>query len=212
LQLEKIVQRLEGIQPENQESTSVKPNLQKWGKGSVRSYGTINEPNQVTRIVINLQAVYDQAARHYQATGYAQAGHAQAAGHYHATGYAQAGHAQAGHAQAGHAQTSGHYQAADHYQAAGYTQAGHEQTADHNQAAGHAQTAGHAQATDHAQATSHAQAGSIMINNQDVGAALQEGQVVSSQRKCCYILGILTLYSIIGLFVGLPYIIRDYIN
>ena len=50
LQLEKIVQRLEGIQPENEGSTTAKPNLQKWGKGSVRSYGTINGPNQQLHI------------------------------------------------------------------------------------------------------------------------------------------------------------------
>ena len=46
LQLEKIVQRLEGSQPENEESTNTKSNLQKWGKGSVRSYGTINGPTK----------------------------------------------------------------------------------------------------------------------------------------------------------------------
>ena len=45
LKLEDIVQRLEGIQPENQGPSTAKPNLQKWGKGSVRSYGTINRPN-----------------------------------------------------------------------------------------------------------------------------------------------------------------------
>ena len=56
LQLEKIVQRLEGIQPENEEPTTAKPNLQKWGEGSVRSYGTINGPNQGPRIEPNLQA------------------------------------------------------------------------------------------------------------------------------------------------------------
>ena len=51
LKLENIVQRLEGIQPENvgpKWCTTVKPNLQTWGMGSVRSYGTINGPNQVT--------------------------------------------------------------------------------------------------------------------------------------------------------------------
>jgi hypothetical protein len=49
LQLEKTVQRLEGIQPENVGPTAPKPNLPKWGKGlSVRSYGAINGPNQVT--------------------------------------------------------------------------------------------------------------------------------------------------------------------
>ena len=56
LQLEKIVQRLEGIQPENEGTIAPKPNLQKWGIGSVRSYGTINNgPNQVTQIENNLQ-------------------------------------------------------------------------------------------------------------------------------------------------------------
>ena len=44
LQLEKIVERLEGIQPENEGPTTAKSNLQKWGEGSVRSYGTINGP------------------------------------------------------------------------------------------------------------------------------------------------------------------------
>ena len=56
LKLENIVQRLEGIQPENKEPTTAKPNLQKWGKGSVRGYGTITEPNQVSRVELNLQA------------------------------------------------------------------------------------------------------------------------------------------------------------
>ena len=46
LKLEKIVQRLEGIPPENGGPTTVKPNIQKWGMESVRSYGTINGPNQ----------------------------------------------------------------------------------------------------------------------------------------------------------------------
>ena len=55
LKLEDIVQRLEGIQPENQGPATAKPNLQKWGKGSVRSYGTINRPNQVTNSEISLQ-------------------------------------------------------------------------------------------------------------------------------------------------------------
>jgi hypothetical protein len=45
LKLEDIVQRLEGIQPEIQGPSTANPNLQKWGKGSVRSYGTINRPN-----------------------------------------------------------------------------------------------------------------------------------------------------------------------
>ena len=42
LKLENIVQRLEGIQHKKRCSTTATPNLQKWGKGSVRSYGTIN--------------------------------------------------------------------------------------------------------------------------------------------------------------------------
>ena len=61
LQLEKIVQRLEGIQCEKREPTSATPNLQKWGKGSVRSYGTINGTNQETRIDIHLQTNPEQA-------------------------------------------------------------------------------------------------------------------------------------------------------
>ena len=32
LKLENIVQRLEGIQPENEKTTTAKPNPQKWGK------------------------------------------------------------------------------------------------------------------------------------------------------------------------------------
>jgi hypothetical protein len=47
LKLENIVQKLKGIQPENVEPITAKP---KWGKGSVRSYGAINGPNQVTNI------------------------------------------------------------------------------------------------------------------------------------------------------------------
>ena len=46
LKLENIVQRLEGIPPENQEIFTAKRNLKKWGKGSVRVYGTIDGPNQ----------------------------------------------------------------------------------------------------------------------------------------------------------------------
>ena len=49
LQFEQTVQRLEGIDPENVGLTAPIPNLPKWGKGiSIRSYGTINGPNQVT--------------------------------------------------------------------------------------------------------------------------------------------------------------------
>ena len=61
LKLEDIVQRLEGILPENDGPATAKPNLQKWGKGSVRSYGTIIGTNQETRIDINLQANPEQA-------------------------------------------------------------------------------------------------------------------------------------------------------
>ena len=56
LKFESIVQRLEGIQPENEKTTTAKPNLQKWGKGLVRVYGTINGPNREHRIKHNLQA------------------------------------------------------------------------------------------------------------------------------------------------------------
>ena len=61
LKLEDIIQRLESIQPENGGTTTAKPNLQKWGMGSVRSYGTINGPNQAAPIGINLQANPGQA-------------------------------------------------------------------------------------------------------------------------------------------------------
>ena len=61
LQLEKIVQRLEGIQLENEEPATAKPNLQKWGKGSVRVYGTINGPNQEPRTAQNLQTNHREA-------------------------------------------------------------------------------------------------------------------------------------------------------
>ena len=56
LKLEKIVQRLEGIQLENGGPTTANPNLHKWGKGSVRVYGTIEGPSQVSHIELNLQA------------------------------------------------------------------------------------------------------------------------------------------------------------
>mgnify|MGYP001363389618 CR=1 FL=1 len=62
LQLEKIVERLEGIQPENEGPATAKPNLQKWGEGSVRSYGTINGPNQGPHIEPNPQATPRQVA------------------------------------------------------------------------------------------------------------------------------------------------------
>jgi hypothetical protein len=48
LKLENIVQRLEGIKPVGPPTPT--PNLQKWGKGFVRSYGTINRPNQEPHI------------------------------------------------------------------------------------------------------------------------------------------------------------------
>ena len=50
LKLENIVQRLEGIPPKNDAPIAANPNLQKWGMGSVRSYGTINGPNQEPHI------------------------------------------------------------------------------------------------------------------------------------------------------------------
>ena len=56
LKLEKIVQRLEGILPENGGPTTVKPNIQKWGMESVRSYGTINGPYKEHHIELNFQA------------------------------------------------------------------------------------------------------------------------------------------------------------
>ena len=61
LKLENIVQRLEGIQPEIVGPATSKPNLQKWGKGSVRVYGTSDGPNQRPRIERNLQATARQA-------------------------------------------------------------------------------------------------------------------------------------------------------
>ena len=38
------------------ETTNAKPNLQKWGKGYVRVYGTINGPNEESCVKLNLQA------------------------------------------------------------------------------------------------------------------------------------------------------------
>ena len=46
----------EYIKPENEKTTTAKPNLQKLGKGSVRVYGTINGHNRESRIEHNLQA------------------------------------------------------------------------------------------------------------------------------------------------------------
>ena len=57
LKLENIVQRLEGIQPENEKTTTAKPNLQNWGKGSIRVYGTINGSNQDPHTELNLQTI-----------------------------------------------------------------------------------------------------------------------------------------------------------
>ena len=57
LQLEKIVQRLEGgCQPKNEEPTTANPNLQDWAQRSARVYRTNNGPNQELRIEINLQS------------------------------------------------------------------------------------------------------------------------------------------------------------
>ena len=64
LKLENIVQRLEGIPPENQEIFTAKRNLKKWGlrdnqwlhPSSSGAYGTINGYTQETRIEVNLQA------------------------------------------------------------------------------------------------------------------------------------------------------------
>ena len=56
LKLKSVVQKLKVVQPGNGGPTTANPDLQKRGKGSVRCYGTINGPNQVTPISINLQA------------------------------------------------------------------------------------------------------------------------------------------------------------
>ena len=55
LKLEEIIQRLEGIQPENEKTGTAKSNLKKWGKGSVRVYRTTNSPNPEPRVELNLQ-------------------------------------------------------------------------------------------------------------------------------------------------------------
>ena len=57
LKLEDIVQRLEGIQPENEKTTTPNPNLQNWGKGSIRVYGTINGSNQDPHMELNVQTI-----------------------------------------------------------------------------------------------------------------------------------------------------------
>ena len=56
LKLKSVVQKLKVVQLENGGRTTANPDLQKRGKGSVRRYGTINGPNKVTPIGINLQA------------------------------------------------------------------------------------------------------------------------------------------------------------
>ena len=56
LKLEDIVQRIEGIQPENEKTGTALSNLKKWGKGSDRVYRTTNSPNPETRIELNHQA------------------------------------------------------------------------------------------------------------------------------------------------------------
>ena len=73
LQLEIIVQRLQCIQPENAATTAAKPNLPKWGSGSVRSYGTINGPNQDSHIEINLQVNPGQGRPGWAMPGWATA-------------------------------------------------------------------------------------------------------------------------------------------
>ena len=57
LKLENIVQKLEGIQPEKKGSMTTTTHLQKWGKGFVRSYGTINGPNQEPPVEIPIPQV-----------------------------------------------------------------------------------------------------------------------------------------------------------
>ena len=57
LKLENIVQKLEGIQPEKKGSMTTTTHLQKWGKGFVRGYGTINGPNQEPPVVIPIPQV-----------------------------------------------------------------------------------------------------------------------------------------------------------
>ena len=65
LKLENIIERLEGIQPVKKGPTSAKL---KWGKGSVRSYGTINGPNQVASIPANPRQPTPRQATSRQAT------------------------------------------------------------------------------------------------------------------------------------------------
>ena len=57
LKIENIVQKLEGIQPEKKGSMTTTTHHQKWGKGFVRSYGTINGPNQEPPVEIPIPQV-----------------------------------------------------------------------------------------------------------------------------------------------------------
>jgi hypothetical protein len=65
LKLENIVEKLEGIQPEKMGPTTAKI---KWGKGSVRSYGTINGPTQVGSVLENPRQVMPRQDTSRQAT------------------------------------------------------------------------------------------------------------------------------------------------
>ena len=65
LKLENIVEKLEGIKPEKMGPTTAKL---KWGKGSVKSYGTINGPNQVASIPANPRQATPRQATPRQAT------------------------------------------------------------------------------------------------------------------------------------------------
>ena len=79
LTVENIIQRLEGIQPENLGPTAPNPNLTKWGKGlSVRSYGAINGPNHVTtpRFATPRQAMPRQAMSRQAMSRHAMSRHA----------------------------------------------------------------------------------------------------------------------------------------
>ena len=61
LKLKSVVQKLKVVQHGNGGPTTANPDLQNRGKGSVRCYGTINGPNKVAPIGINLQANPRQA-------------------------------------------------------------------------------------------------------------------------------------------------------
>ena len=184
LQLEKIVQRLEGVQPENEGSTTPKPNLQKWGKGSARSYGTINAPNLVTRTENNLQTTSRQAMPR-QSTPRQFMSRQQATTR-QAMPRQQATTRQATPLQATPRQATPRQQASPRQQAMPRQQATPRQAAPRQAAP--------RQATPR-QAT-------IMINNQDVGAALQGGQAVSSRRRCCYLLGTFFVIVLFFCFLG----------